>query len=822
MLMSIVTIWAFFYAIELASTRLEEMLFWIKFEYIGIAIIPAVWVLFCLEYSGRNFLKNTWHYVALFLFPVLTLLFVWTNDFHQLHYTKAVVNTSGPFPLLDFDPGPWYVVHAWVFYIYLLSGFVLLIVRYRESTGVFKKQALLIILAALIPWITNVAYLAGFRPQAHIDLTPYAFLATNLVIALGLFRFQLFDILPFAREKVVENMLSGVLILDKALRIIDFNPAFEKIFVKGKRNVVGGYFPELFPRKEPLIKYLNEGFEGFTEFFFNDPKIGQKNFDVGVNILRNRHKDPTGYLLIFNDITKQKTYESQLKESDDKLKAILNSTTEIVFLFGQNFKLLVYNRAAEEFAKEYLDIEISKVTNVLFTDIDEGQLDIFIQNFERVLLGESIHLELEIPFRTGKKLWMESTMFPAYDANREVLGVTLILNNIEQRKEAEQRITKAQEDAERANQAKSKFLANMSHEIRTPMNAILGFSEILLTEESDPGKQEYLDIISQSGKTLLALINDILDLSKIEAGHFKIEPEFLEIKPFLKEVITTLHPLASKKQLDLNLQLSSSIPKYVFLDELRVKQILINLIHNGIKFTENGFVKLKVDFHFADGANEGTIVIQVEDSGIGIDEAEQSKIFESFHQIKNDQTKYLGGTGLGLSIIQKIVVLMNGTINVSSSEGIGSTFTISIPGIKYSDNLQINVPAPEEKEIKLKEGILLAVDDVELNLALVRHFLKDQKVTVITASNGFEAIELTNKHMPDVVLMDLRMPEITGQETCKLLKQNPKTKEIPVIAFTASLMDHDIKNLPSEFAGLLTKPVKKNELLSALDSFIGD
>ncbi|HEY5825315.1 MAG TPA: histidine kinase N-terminal 7TM domain-containing protein, partial [Cyclobacteriaceae bacterium] len=239
-------IWAIFYSFELSSHTLDQMLFWINLEYIGISFLPATWIMFILHFIGKSGWLSKRNILIIFSFPLLAVAFVWTNSWHHVHYETVSLSTTGPFPLLAITPGPWYHVHVAYFYFLLALGAILLGRHYAKSELVYRKQIRIILAGALIPWITNFIYLIGFRPYQHIDLTPYAFILSSLVTAYGLFQYQLFSILPFAKDKLIDTIVEGMLVVDSNGKIIHLNRTMQN-FLVGPDKIIGKSFNKLFP-----------------------------------------------------------------------------------------------------------------------------------------------------------------------------------------------------------------------------------------------------------------------------------------------------------------------------------------------------------------------------------------------------------------------------------------------------------------------------------------------------------------------------------------------------------------------------------------------
>lgn len=371
-----------------------------------------------------------------------------------------------------------------------------------------------------------------------------------------------------------------------------------------------------------------------------------------------------------------------------------------------------------------------------------------------------------------------------------------------------------------ASKMKSEFLANMSHEIRTPLNAVTGYSELLSTTLLDDTQKQYLENIQISARTLLDLLHDILDLSKIEAGKLDLDPTPSNIKKIVLETVRIIHLTAERKNLKLNLSIPNNIPSPVAADSLRLKQIFLNLLNNAVKFTESGSVSFSVDFENRND-NEVLFHFSVKDTGIGISPEEQKKLFQAFSQADTSTTRKYGGSGLGLAICSRLIQKMGGKLYLESEKGRGSEFHFSlIMQLHNEDNFLIKnnytvVSFPENIY-----PVILIADDNKINLSLAEKFVLKifPKAEILEASDGKQALELFCSKHPDLVILDIQMPVMDGYEACKEMRKSSE-KRIPIIALTANAMTEE-KNRCFECGmdDYLVKPIEINALKTVLYS----
>ena len=386
-----------------------------------------------------------------------------------------------------------------------------------------------------------------------------------------------------------------------------------------------------------------------------------------------------------------------------------------------------------------------------------------------------------------------------------------------------QELNEARLRAEHSNEEKNVFLANMSHEIRTPMNAILGFSELLLGDLREPRQRQYLQSIRTSANSLLLLINDILDVSKIEAGVMTLRPEPTDPREISDLIRTLFAEPAAKKGVKLECNVAPDLPRALLLDRIRLRQILVNLVGNAVKFTDVGMVETRVGWQRQADGSRVTLVIEVQDTGIGIPPDKLATIFLPFAQAGTHREKENQGTGLGLAIVKRLVELMGGTVTVASVPGQGSVFHLHLPEVPISARLagsEKNQPVAEADFNELHPATLLVVDDNELNRQLFAGLFAGTHHQLVFAASGEEAVARAREIRPAVILMDIRLPGIDGHEALAQIRKIEGLELLPVIAVTASALTDAEPHLKEKFNGFLRKPFSRRELFDELAGFL--
>ncbi|MDD2285148.1 MAG: PAS domain S-box protein, partial [Paludibacter sp.] len=592
--------------------------------------------------------------------------------------------------------------------------------------------------------------------------------------------------------------------------------------------------------------------------FLNRKKNGELFWELAsISPIINEKGEITNYLGTKEDITERKLFEKQLY----KLSKVVEQSPNMILITDLDFII------------EYVNPAFTKVTGYMPEDIvgrqykylktakaDEGEYEEFweILNSDGVWRGENIDKR-----KNGELYWQDVSINPIYDENGKAIHYISIMQDISIRKKIEEELQElninleqkvvertselsvtneflmneviarkkheaelklARNEAEKANKAKSEFISRMSHELRTPMNSILGFAQLFAMGDLTPPQRRGVDHILNSGSHLLKLINEVLDISKIEAGKLSLSVEKIKVKEVISEAIDLVHPLTINSKITIKYESRDTDDFSIKADKQRLIQILVNILNNAIKYNKKGgSVSIATSLGENEAGKKDKVKISISDTGVGIAEKDLSKLFIPFERLPNTEMT-IEGTGLGLSIAKELISLMDGEINVDSKLGEGSTFQVILP---YVSNVEADTSKlvdiyPQNGNNKIK-GTVLYIEDNHSNIELVEQVLTTYRPDIKLICNKFgkQTVDLATQHAPNLILLDLDLPDIHGSEVIKSLKQNKLTMHIPVVIISADAMPYRIKSLMKSGAErYLTKPLDVLELLNEVDKYL--
>jgi PAS domain S-box-containing protein len=625
-------------------------------------------------------------------------------------------------------------------------------------------------------------------------------------------------------EKTMNNIAQGVVMYDKDLKLLAVNDQYS--------DIVG--IPD------DVIKQASSYDEFIlytSEVLLNEPERSEEVIEQA------KSKETFAYLILFpdgkiveinhfpikeggavrtfTDVTDREDTTQQLESQKSIIEKTMNNIAQGVVMYDKDLKLLAINDQYADMVNIPDDV-LKHATS--YPELIDYVYDVILKKPERI--NEIIEqakskkpLVYLIYFPDGKIVEIQHVPIQKGGAVRTFTDVT-------DRKKAEQEMRNAKEAAETANQAKSTFLTNMSHELRTPLNAVLGFSELMARDSETNQKQyETLNVINRSGKHLLGLINDVLDMSKIEAGHIKLEPEPVDLHLLLNNMSDMFKQRAETKALQFSQELTDSLPQYVSLDTAKLRQVLINLLGNAVNFTHAGMIILRADAKKID-VGQWCLCFEVEDTGIGIPDDELETVFEPFVQSSHSPNKHQG-TGLGLAISRQFIELMGGVLTVKSAVGKGSVFRFEIPAESANaSEIEAGATIIKQQVVGLAadepERRILVVEDVADNRLLLRSLLEAVDFKVREAVNGKEAIEQFTDWQPHLIWMDMRMPVMDGYEATRCIRELPGGNDVKILALTASVFkEQETIILAAGCDAVLHKPFNEAEIFTAMGEHLG-
>jgi PAS domain S-box-containing protein len=627
----------------------------------------------------------------------------------------------------------------------------------------------------------------------------------------------------------VETVPVEALMTDRELRLLTATPRWLALFGLSEAQAVGRYLGDISPATFALFRpYFERCLAGEV---IREDGMGLAKGDGErrwIDLELTPWRDETGAVAGVISAAHDVTASRELMRISQRTQERLQLATEMANIYVYDID---FARKTLESAGKALFPQDEAFKGVVHKAVFERDDTRFVDPRDHALVTEAIRrfseedapydIEYRLPRKPGETFWIAERMQKIKTASGETRRVIGAMQDITARKLDEQALIRARDDAEAANKAKSSFLAAMSHEIRTPLNGVLGMAQAMAAGPLDPGQRERLDVIRQSGETLLAVLNDVLDLSKIEAGKLELEEVSFDIGEAAGGVHAAFSAIAAQKGLGFELRIARAAEGRYRGDATRVRQVLSNLVSNALKFTERGHVVINV------GRSAGALALSVTDTGIGVSPAQRASLFQKFEQADASTTRRFGGTGLGLAICRELVELMGGTIAVKSAEGRGSSFTAVLPlprearraAARAQPNTETRRPAPDAGAPPLR---VLAAEDNSVNQLVLKTLLSQIGIEPVIVGDGVDAVAAWESGHWDVILMDVQMPRMDGPTATRFIRAREAAQgraRTPIVALTANAMTHQVAEyLAAGMDGFVPKPIEVSRLFEALET----
>ncbi len=621
---------------------------------------------------------------------------------------------------------------------------------------------------------------------------------------------------------VLRSALDCIVMINHKGVVLEWNPASERTFGFSRSEAVGRPLHDLI--LPPKLRVLHvAGLEDYVRT--GDSAIVNRRTEISATHADGHEmwvelaitpipvEGAPVFTAYFRDLTELRRKERALAESHSLLQAVIEGTEDAVFVKDLEGRYQLINPAGARFLNVEPGEIIGRRDDELFP---EQMASASMASDRRIIEAEESHTYEDTSPLAGEIRTFLSTKGPYRGADGKIIGIVGISRDISQRKRNEEALEAAKVEAENANRAKSDFLSRMSHELRTPLNAILGFSQLLELGDLDPTFRERVGYIYRAGRHLLDLINEVLDISRIEAGHLELSLEPVHVIETVREACDLMQPLAAERGIQINIAENETSAQYVRADRQRLKQVLLNLLANAVKYNrENGAVTL----HFAQQPESSCFRIAIADTGSGIPAEKRARLFTPFERLGAEHTA-VQGTGLGLALSKRLAEAMEGSLGFESEIGTGTTFWIDLPSaIAPIDHLAADETLPTLEISESESRTFLYIEDNLSNLTLVEHLMKTHpQFKLISAMKGELGLQLAKRHRPDLILLDVHLPDMDGAEVLKRLRADEATREIPVVVLSADATQRQIDRLTSAGAiEYLTKPIDVTRFFAVIE-----
>lgn len=672
LLMSAVAVWSLLYALELKDGSLPGKFFWARLKYLPIVVVPATWVVFALEYAGRIKWLSRRSLILLAIGPICTLLMVWTNNIHHLFWTDVALYTRDEVSTLSLPVGAgFWAAAAYSHLVFLFGAFIILDTLIR-SQRLYRRQAGIILVGGVVPWLGNIVFLAGASPFPHLDMTPFSFAITCFVCAVGLSHYQLLDVVPVAHDAIIKDLDDAVMVIDVESRLVDMNLAAELLIGHSASESVGRPISQLWPHWPKSIEDSPAAGE-YHEVALGEGK-SRRTYEMRITCEPDSKGVPSCMVVMLHDITERKRAEKALRESEEKYRLHFENVNDCIYSLDKECRVTSVSPSVERllgYRPEEIIGRLFQELNVLAPEhLEKAAAEIAL-----VLTGARIaSTEYEFITKDGERKLGEVSGAPLFEDN-EIIGVVSVARDITQQKWLEQQLFQSQRM-----ESIGTLAGGIAHDFNSLLGAVLGYASLTKTKISrDDQIYNYIDVIEKSAVRAAELASQLLAFA--QGGKYESRP--LDLNRVVEESIRAVEN-SLDKSIEIVTELLSPLP-IIQADARQMQQVVMNLCVNARDaMPEGGTLKIRTEVERVSEENSGEhaeakpgvyVCLSVADTGIGMDTENVKRIFEPFFTTK-PQGK---GTGLGLAMVYGVVKNHGGFVYVNSEPGKGSLFRLYLP-----------------------------------------------------------------------------------------------------------------------------------------------